>query len=138
MSTVNSKLIDKYNWELKPISCLSDINSDYVVLINTNTDGTAGTNKKVKIGLLKNYINLSYTESDVQDSIDDESIQGQINTLKNEINTLKNEINNEINETIKHLTDLTGQLETKVNRLIDDNSTLKLRVETLENLVSLA
>lgn len=131
MSTINSRLIDKYNYELKPISYLNEINSDYVVLINTNTDGTAGTNKKVKIGLLKNYINLSYTKSDVQDSIDDESIQGQINTLKNEIN-------NKINETIKYLTDLTGQLETKVNSLIDDNSTLKLRVETLENLVSLA
>lgn len=131
MSTVNSKLIDKYNYELKPISYLNEINSDYVVLINTNTDGTAGTNKKVKIGLLKNYINLSYTESDVQDSIDDESIQGQINTLKNEIN-------NKINETIKYLTDLTGQLETKVNSLINENSTLKHRVETLENLVSLA
>lgn len=131
MSTINSKLIDKYNYELKPLSYLNEINSDYVVLINTNTNGTAGTNKKVKIGLLKNYINLSYTKSDVQDSIDDESIQGQINTLKNEIN-------NEINETIKYLTDLTGQLEAKVNSLIDDNSTLKLRVETLENLVSLA
>ena len=73
---------------------------------------------------------MSYTKSDVQDSIDDKSIQGQINTLKNEIN-------NEINETIKHLTDLTGQLEMKVNSLIDENSTLKSRVETLENLVSL-
>lgn len=130
MSTINSRLIDKYNYEIKELSYLSDINSDYIVLINTNTDGTAETNKKVKIGLLKNYINLSYTKSDVQDSIDDKSIQGQINTLKNEIN-------NEINETIKHLTDLTGQLEMKVNSLIDENSTLKSRVETLENLVSL-
>ena len=109
MSTINSRLIDEYNWGLKPISYLSDINSDYVVLINTNTDGTAGTNKKIKIGLLKNYILLSYTESDVQDSVYDKSIQGQINNL---------------NDSVKNLQEHAGDLETRVN--------------TIEHLITLA
>ena len=106
MGTINSKLIDKYNYELKPISYLNEINSDYVVLINTNTDGTAGTNKKVKIGLLKDYMNLSYNG--------DISIESN---LQNQINELKQEINNKVNESLKSMQELTGDLETRVNTL---------------------
>lgn len=63
MSTINSRLIDKYNYELKELSYLSDINSDYIVLINTNTDGTADSTKfgVVKIGKGINVANGEIT-----------------------------------------------------------------------------
>lgn len=100
MSTINSKLIDKYNYELKPISYLDKIKSNYVVLINTNTDtdGTPPKNKKVEIGLLKDYINLSYTGS------------GSIE------NNLQEQIN-ELVESLKQTQELTSDLETRVNTL---------------------
>lgn len=100
MSTINSKLIDKYNYELKPISSLDEIKPNYVVLINTNTDtdGAPPKNKKVEIGLLKDYINLSYT-----------GLGSIENNLQEQINKLA--------ESLKQTQELTSDLETRVNTL---------------------
>lgn len=109
MVSINSRLIDEYSYNLSKISYLDQINPEYIVLINTNTDGTAGTNKSVKIGLLKQYIS------------------GKI----------QSDVDNIINESIKSLNTLTGELETKINKLSDNNDNLKARVEALENCISL-
>lgn len=109
MVSINSRLIDEYNFKLSKISDLNQINPEYVVLINTNTDGTAGTNKSIKIGLLKQYINQQ----------------------------IQSDIDNKINESIKSLNTLVGDLTTQINTLMDENNELKSRVETLENCISL-
>lgn len=109
MVSINSRLIDEYNYNLSKISYLDQINPEYVVLINTNTGATAGTNKSIKISLLKQYVNQQ----------------------------IQSDIDNKINESIKSLNTLTSELETKLNKLVDDNTDLNARVEALENCISL-
>ena len=101
MSTINSRLIDKYNYELKELSYLSDINSDYIVLINTNTDGTAGywstgkallqlmseLNKEVQLANTKIYYILTLDNEVDKESTDSLNIIAKFNTLSNSLNT---------------------------------------------------
>lgn len=97
-----TKIIDIYNSELKELVNVSDINDNYVILMNKH-DNSVNSNIIAQAKTLKGY----FTNESVS--------QKDYNTLIEQI----------------------GLLESRLNKLENENDDLKKRLENIETLISL-
>lgn len=124
----NTKLIDKYNYELKLVSA-SELTDDYVVLVNTNQDGT-DTNRKVKLDQLREFFRTQ--------GIVDPTLEGRVDVLehKQEASDTKIEtVSQTVNQLQEQFASTLGTLEERLNKVEQENLALKESVNILKSLL---